>query len=166
MGQDTNTTYPPSLALRALELARSKIGEREVGRNQGPIVEWSLKGLTKRPPGAWSHWGAYFMWQCLLRAAQTPLQEQEVKSLAAGSCTDSWRHLAASGWAHKTPITPAPGWLVFFAQEDKRLYHCGFVEKVEAEQLHTIEGNHGDRVAAATYALTHPTLYGFAEVRL
>lgn len=163
---ETNPTYPPSIALRALEIARAKIGERETAKNSGPIVEWSLKGLTTRAPGSWSKWCAYFAWQCFLRSAQTPAQEQQIKSLASGSCTDSWRRLSTAGWTYRAPFVPSPGQIVFFSREDKRLYHCGLVERAESEQLFAIEGNSGDRVAANTYPLTHPSIFGFAEVRV
>lgn len=182
---------PGPVRLGALEIASSKIGERETGRNAGPIVDWSLEGLTshpaagddKRRPG-WAQWCAFFVSQCvrreLDRRGDDALLREWVRELASGSCDSLWRHLEARGWVWlrgaplpqalspqgvDAPGLPGAGDFVFFGVPGD-LAHVGYVERLDgaAGRLHTVEGNAGDRVAALDHPADHPRIVGYARV--
>ena len=158
---DTKTDYPPTLGMRAVEIARTKIGEREHGgANKGPIVLWSTKDLTKAREGL--KWCAFFAWQCFLQAAQTPEQRALVKGLASSSSSFTYSRLRSQKWHIKDPV---PGCMIFFAQKGL-IYHMGIVEKIEKGMVYVIEGNSGDSVKASRYPLDHATIYAYTEVRL
>lgn len=155
---ETPLDLPEDLATRVLEIARSKMGQKEEGGpNHGPIVEWSMKFWTDHPRAAWC---AGFVCTCFLEAGSTQIQK-----LGSGSVPKLWQRCEQAGctWSaieDASPNEPQPGDIVFFA----KLAHVGLVEKVEGERLYTIEGNHHDRVAQGAYPLNSLRLYGFARI--
>lgn len=62
-------------------------------------------------------------------------------------------HLEGSGY------TPQPGDIVFFGPGGSS--HTGIVEKADANNIYTIEGNTSDMVARRTHARTGSTVYGY-----
>lgn len=172
MADPTSTIreYPPTLGMRALEIAQSKVGQRERGgKNRGAIVTWSLQGLHSSSDTP--KWCAFFACQTFLRAAQTPEQLAEMKKIASGDCDRLWARLAARGWTWiygADSLPPPPGALIFFgAAED--LNHVGLVVEPEGEEIVTIEGNGGPKADRVVQARRRPGVdhvHGFAEVRL
>ena len=159
----------------ALDVAISKLGEREQGgRNQGPIVTWSLERFTRHRPedprdgvSGWAAWCAGFVGRCFIEAgALVPWWSL--------SCTTLWRRL--EGRAQQTlwmpgAALPEPGDLVFFGPDADRLQHVGLVERVEGLVLHTVEGNTSatpggpsEFVARRTHDLMTANVYGFARL--
>lgn len=178
MPDPVRTLSAPGLVrVGALEIAISKIGERETAKNEGPIVDWALQGITSRPaagPGArregWAQWCAFFVSQCfrreLIRRGDGVLLK-EWQRLASGSCDSLWAHLSAQGWTWRAGAEgarPDAGDIAFFGPEGD-LAHVGLVEMLDgAGRLHTVEGNAGDRVAALQHPADHPRIFGFARV--
>lgn len=161
--------YPPTLGMRALEIARSKVGQRERGgKNRGAIVAWSMEGMHSASDAP--KWCAFFACQTFLRAAQTPEQLAEMKKIASGDCDRLWARLSARGWTwiYGANSTPPPGALIFFgAAQD--LNHVGLVVEPDGEAFITIEGNAGpqaDRVVLERRRPGVDQIYGFGEVRL
>ena len=62
-------------------------------------------------------------------------------------------HLEGSGY------TPQPGDIIFFGPGGSS--HTGIVEKADANNVYTIEGNTSDMVARRTHARTGSTVYGY-----
>lgn len=139
-----------SIGAAALAVAITKIGERESGgKNQGPIVTWSVERFTRHRPEepydgkeGWAAWCAGFVGRCLIEAgALIPWW-----SLL---CTTLWERLEARQKGGEVVLTlwqpgaelPKPGDLVFFGPSADKLRHVGLVERVEGLTLHTVEGN-------------------------
>lgn len=182
---------PGPVRLGALDIAKSKLGERETGKNVGKIVDWAMQGITRRradepsPRGrmGWALWCAFFASQCFRRELLARGDEALLRDwsrLASGSCDSLRRNLDARGWvwargaplpaalspqAVPVPGLPGPGDLVFFGEDPEDLAHVGLVERLDgAGRLHTIEGNAGDRVAALDHPADHPRILLFARV--
>lgn len=173
---------------KALAIALSKLGEREQGGpNQGPIVEWSLAGLTRRPPDetGWAKWCAFFVCQCYLRAAQDADRHhfgkmapppRRVLRFASGDCDRLWHNLSledpAQPWTWlaispeaRTPPDVRPGCLIFLGGHGD-IQHVSFVHRLENGWVEELGGNIGDAVRLRRRPFTDPTIYGYAEVRL
>jgi hypothetical protein len=174
-----------NIGAAALTVAIGKIGEREHGgKNQGPIVTWSVERFTRHKPEepydgktGWAAWCAGFVGRCLIEAgALIPWW-----SLL---CTTLWQRLEArpkDGGAGDYQVVmapwepgaelPEPGDLVFFGPSADKLRHVGLVERVEGLTLHTVEGNTqevpgGPSVAVArrTHDLVTADVFGFARL--
>lgn len=85
---------------------------------------------------------------------------QPEKSAGAG-CTYSLRYYKNKGQFHIG--TPKPGDQIFFGTSPDNSTHTGIVESVDAKQVHTIEGNTGDRVARRNYSLTNSRILGYGR---
>lgn len=115
---------PPPVAARALAIATSKLGQKEVGGpNQGPIVEWSAEPWTSRHPGPtdWARWCAFFVSTCYLEAfAAEPRgllhQDPAIRwqGLGSGSCDRLWQHLDEAEATGRDVAAAQPGDLLFF----------------------------------------------------
>ena len=174
----------PSLAQSALEIARSKLGQKEPDRkghpNEGEIVRWALEGLTSREPGPWASWCAFFVCQCvrqaLIAAGADALTIRDWrKTYASGSCTSLWHRLDSAGLAIRhSPSQPIPegACFVFFGGDkthddgkiELSLEHVGIYDRCAGELILTIEGNASataDRVAEGKHMITNPRVWGF-----
>lgn len=181
----------PSIGQAALGIARSKIGEREPDRkqhrNQGPIVDWCLEGLTSDEAGPWAEWCAFFACQCVRRAliaanADAVTLRDWRRTYASGSCSRLWQRLEKHGLAirHVSGHAPPEGaYFVFFANLGKQgeylyhddgrpdLKHVGIVDRAAGQLLRTVEGNASptaDRVAEGTHMLDDVRIYGFGRL--
>jgi hypothetical protein len=175
VASDTPTarTWPCSLREAALLRALEQLGQAETARNQGPIVEWSLAGLTSRAPDStgWARWCAFFVSQCyraelLARGDEALLQHW--RRIASGDCDTLWQRLSAEGWtwARIGGAPPARGDLLFLG-DGADLRHVGLVEEYADRRVRTVEGNAGrltDRVARGRYSLADSRIWGFARV--
>lgn len=157
---------------RAVNVARSKIGQREIGgQNKGPIVEWATQGLPVYQDTP--RWCAYFVSQCYRLAAADEEEERAVMRFAHGRVSVLWTRLAAQDvgqpWTWLTPSsdarpTPEPkaGDLVFFGG----LHHVRLVESFGGGWLHMIGGNEGNAVRRSRLPINDPTIHGFSTVRI
>lgn len=173
---------PGPVRLGALEIARSKIGERETAPNQGPIVDWSLAGITSRKaagdmehPAGWAKWCAFFVSQCfqreLLLRGQTELARLWRADYASGSCSSLWASCERAGWTESSlEAQPQPGDLVFYgelaAKKGIKFLHVDFYERalVGAEgHFEAIGGNSRDSVARSVRT-PDSKIVGYARV--
>lgn len=138
-----------TLALRALEIARTKIGVRELtGNNDGPEVEAYLKcvGLGKG-----FSWCMAFVVYCFQEAAK----QLGVKCplIATGGCMDQWRHMlhAAGVVTIKNPQAgdARPG-DIFIIDLGNDKGHTGIIEDYATVhgEAPTVEGNTNDNGSA------------------
>ena len=57
---------------------------------------------------------------------------------------------------------PSPGDIIFFDWgDDGSIDHVGIVEYVEDGEVHTVEGNSGDRVRRRNYMCGSQEIYGY-----
>lgn len=180
----------PSIAQAALGIARSKIGEREPDRrnhpNEGPIVDWSLEGLTSRDAGGWAQWCCYFACQCVRRALiaagadAVTIREWRKLVRGGGSCSQTWAGLDAAGLTVRYVqgmAIPQGVYFVFYCHTDENgqpkyhsdglpdLKHVGVYDRVTGILLQDVSGNTtptADRVAEGSRLLSSPDIFGFA----
>jgi hypothetical protein len=122
------------LAAKAMEIARSLLGVREVdGSNRGPDVERFLRRVGCRPGDAWC---AAFVTDVVYEG------EQQVGGPAQFTGSPSALKLLVLN-AQLRLRSPEPG-CVFVIDHGKGKGHCGFVvEVLPGGLLRTIEGNTG-----------------------
>lgn len=154
-----------SVGNRAIEIARSKLGQHEEGGpNQGPIVTWSITPWPHDDPRLGIKWCAGFACTCLLLAGA------KMKAVGSLSCEKLLENCQLRAWAWRFDASqngplPSPGDLVFFAK-DEQIFHVGLVESVDDENgiITTLEGNAEDAVRRHTYPISDPHIYGFASI--
>lgn len=171
----TARSWPSSLREAAVQRALERLGQCETAHNQGPIVEWSLAGLTNRKPDdtGWARWCAYFACQVFRQELLARGDEALLRhwlAIASGSCDTLWRHLwcASWTWVRVGGPPPARGDLLFLGDEAD-LTHVGLVTEYDADarMVHTVEGNsgkHANRVGLGRYSLADSRIWGFARV--
>jgi hypothetical protein len=121
-----------TLALNSLQSAQSQIGIQEIpkGSNAGPDVEKYLKSVGLSKGYAWCM--AFVYWN--VQQAATKLVVNNPLKKTAG-VIDQWNYKAT-----KKVAIPLPG-TIFIMDFSHGVGHTGFVEKVEGNLIHTIEGN-------------------------
>ena len=181
----------PTLSQAALGIARSKIGEKEPNRREhpttGPIVDWSLEGLTEDEAGPWAEWCSYFACQCVRRAliaagADAVTLRDWRKTYASGSVSRLWQRLEKHGLAvrHDQLNPPPEGvYFVFYANLGKageylyhddgrpNLKHVGIYERTTGAMIFDVSGNTtatADRVAEGSHLISDPKVWGFAHL--
>lgn len=125
-----------TLQQKAIEIAISQIGEEEKprGSNWGEPVKSYLASVGIAFPASWCMAFAYW---CFLQAAKamgvkTPLTK-------TGGVLNAWNKAPAA-----VKVTdPQPG-DIFIQDHGHGLGHTGIVERVEGDNVHTIEGNTND----------------------
>lgn len=173
----------PSIGQTAIGILRAQVGQKEPDRkehrNEGPIVDWCLEGLTSRPAGAWSQWCAYAACQGVRRAliasnADAMTISDWRRTYASGSCTTLWERLERHGLVQKrTPggdVPPGAYFLFFGGMKMKDgvlaldLYHVEAVDRQIGALVQTIGGNsgpHADMMAENRHLLTDPDIWGW-----
>lgn len=142
-----SSTPPLSpLLARALQIAgaAADAGVREVPRNsnRGPEVDDYLR-RTGTPPG--HAWCCAFVYWCMDEAASA--LEVDNPMVRTAGCLKHWHRAQAHGAtrmhakdAKRDASRVQPG-MIFIVDHGKGLGHTGFVERVDAGLLSTIEGN-------------------------
>ena len=182
---------PVPVRLRALQIARSHIGEREIvegyerGKdapaigNQGPIVRWSCERWTsperfqREYAAGKMAWCAGFVSSCFLEACAPDLAAQW-NHIGSTSCDALWTRLDRAGWTWRTTENggmPAPGDLVFFVKlvDAAPILHedatpdLDHVGFVDGD-AQVLSGNHHDAVGYSSRSLCGPAVWGFARV--
>lgn len=121
--------------------------------------EWYIGGYAANKPG----WNQYTPWcACFLSWAADQMKNSidgnpprfaKVDDGMKLFCDDQWRDSGA---------TPIPGDYVFFDWDgDSDPDHVGAVLCVDGNQLYTIEGNSGGRVAVNCYPKNDPRIVGY-----
>jgi hypothetical protein len=124
-----------TLAQSSLEVATRQIGVQEIpkGSNSGPEVEIYLKSVGL---GKGYSWCMAFVYWCVLEASKKTGSQSPLKKTAG--VLDQWNSKPELRLA--TPVSGS----VFIMDFGKGQGHTGFVEKVEGNMIHTIEGNTND----------------------
>lgn len=153
-----------TIAEKAIEIARAKIGmHEEGGENMGPIVEWAFAPWSKSKVGFWSKWCAAFVCTCFLEAGSA-----SIRKLASTSCDMLWKNCQKAGYAwinFKTPTQKRPeaGDIVFYGTS-KDLYHVGLITEVNENKITVIEGNDNNSVRESVHPINQPSIFGFARI--
>ncbi len=139
-----------TLTERAIDIAVSQIGTKEVGRNRGLKVE-AYQASVGLPAG--SPWCAAFVYWCYEQAAeQAGVRNPVPRTGGVHKMFLRGRKLQCHG----------PGQGIFFHDSGAGLGHCGFVTSINGDTLHTIEGNtneDGSREGNAVARKTRPISY-------
>lgn len=173
----------PSLAQAAIGILRTKVGEREPNRkehrNEGPIVDWCLEGLTDRPAGAWAEWCAFAACQgprrALIAAGADAITIRDWRrTYASGSCTALWHRLEAHGLVVRhTPggSVPEGAYFIFFGGMKEKdgemvldLHHVEAVDRQMGALVLCIGGNsgpHADMMSENKHMLDDPDIWGW-----
>jgi len=124
--------------MKHLEIAISQLGVEEIprGSNWGPDIQKYLKSVGIGFPAAWC---MAFVYWCVKESGVNPL----VKS---GGVLNQWRLV---GKNHKFKEPKAGD--IFIQDHGKGLGNTGFVERVEGDTIHTIEGNTNDEGSREGY---------------
>ena len=136
---------------KIIEVARGELGYEEGPNNDTKYGEWY--GMNHQP------WCAMFVSWCANKAG---IGEDIVPKFA--SCTQGFRQMLDMGIATNEKITPNKGDIIFFDWDlsgDKD--HVGLVEYVENGVVHTIEGNHNDKVDRFQYPVDYVYIAGYAQ---
>jgi hypothetical protein len=134
---------------KIIEVAKSQLGYTEGPNNDTKYGEWY--GMNNQP------WCAMFVSWCAWMAG---ISTDIVPKFA--SCTQGFRQMQEMGIATNDKITPKPGDLIFFDWDlsgDKD--HVGLVEYVENGIVHTIEGNHSNKVERFHYPVDYKYIAGY-----
>ena len=133
------------------------LGIREFGHvpNDGPPSVLFMRG-DKLP------WCAGLVLTCLEFAGVKNLQYWTSRNVQAfedhSKATDHW---------FEPNQHPCPGDVIFFRErglsDAGTGRHCGMVERMELGEIHTIEGNVGDKMARMRYSLTDSRITGYAR---
>jgi gamma-polyglutamate biosynthesis protein CapA len=137
------TNTPSKLGLLALEIAIENIGRgEEGGNNLGPFIEMVHGNPDPDDPEGQASregpWCSSFVSWCFEKACKQLGVEMPFKR--AGTAKRLWKNIKNVG---SEPKKPLPGDVVCWdrQEEDSWQGHIGFVEKVEGNTLHTVEGN-------------------------
>jgi len=136
------------------------LGEKEVGKNTGPVVEWAMRPWSKVKPdeSGWAEWCAAAVCTAYLEAGSS-----QIKDLASTNANTLWQRLVKRGQAFSLSESsiPALGDLVFFERNGK-VYHVGLVKEYDpkTKRLITLEGNANDAVRLCV----RTTFHGFAHI--
>jgi len=130
---------------KALEIAATQIGVEEAPghNNSGVKVNEYLKSVGLGPGYSWCMAVVYW---CFKEAAKALAVINPL--VKTGGVLRQWNESKLK-YGHASPM---PG-DVFIMDYGKGLGHCGFVESVEGEWLHTIEGNTNDEGSREGYEM-------------
>ncbi len=127
-----------------LQIAILEIGKEEVPRNSnwGEHVQKYLHSVGIDFPASWCM--AFIYWCCELAGNN--------KLIKTGGVMRQWREISEN-FKFKSPMAGD----IFIMDFGKGLGHTGFVESVEGESIHTIEGNSNDEGSREGYEVCRRT---------
>lgn len=138
-----------------VEIAKSQVGVRETGVNNVKYNTWYYGGEVNGTPGTSEYaWCVVFESWCANEVGI--LNTLVPKENNVGKLMDWY---STRGLYHTSNYSPKKGDLVVFNNGK----HTGIVEYVD-NQVHTIEGNSGDKVARHTYSIWG-SITGYCEVK-
>lgn len=138
-----------------VEIAKSQVGVRETGVNNVKYNTWYYGREVNGTPGTSEYaWCVVFESWCANEVGI--LNTLVPKENNVGKLMDWY---STRGLYHTSNYSPKKGDLVVFNNGK----HTGIVEYVD-NQVHTIEGNSGDKVARHTYSIWG-SITGYCEVK-
>lgn len=159
-----------NISLVSLDFAITQLGQREVPArsNKGPMVNEYLKSVGLKPGYAWCQ--AFVYWCVLQAARQLGLHCPAVRTAGVKDCwnrTPAERKiLIAAARANHELVSPGDQVILIF----KDGAHTCFVERIEGEVIHTVEGNSntngsrdGELVCRHERHFSDPTIVGFIK---
>lgn len=130
-------------------IAKSQVG------NVGGEPYWSWYGYTSRV-----EWCACFVSFCANESGDLNVTIPKFSRVEDGI---KW-FKDRGKWKDKNYV-PQPGDIIFFDwQDDNNPDHVGIVEKVESDQIYTIEGNSKDECKQRAYLTTNKSIYGYGKI--
>lgn len=131
--------------MKHIEIAQSQIGVEEIprGSNWGEPVKKYLKSVGISFPASWCM--AFVYWCCKEAALNARL-------IKTGGVLRMWNEVGKD-MKHSTPLAGD----IFIMDYGKGLGHTGFVEKVQGNKIHTIEGNTNDTGSREGYEVCRRT---------
>jgi hypothetical protein len=132
--------------MKHIEIAIGELGKEETprGSNWGPHVQKYLKSVGISFPASWC---MAFVYWCVEEAkVRIPdgtggLRNPLVKT---GGVLKQWNDIDTQARQPKSKFTTPKAGDIFIMDYGKGLGHTGFVERVEGDRIHTIEGNTND----------------------
>lgn len=118
---------------KVLEIAKAELGKCEIpkGSNWGPDVQKYLSSVGIGFPASWC---MAFVYWCTGGAADTLRLQNPL--YRTGGVMNQWYHLNPT-MRHHDPLAGD----IFIMEFAHGLGHTGFVESVQGDSVHTIEGN-------------------------
>lgn len=156
------------LAARALEVAYSQNGVRELGNNAGPAVETYLQAVGLGKGFSWCM--AFVVWAFLQAAIQLGLKSPLKRT---GGCKDQWnswkgKKITVTGGKPSEQILPGD---IFILSTGETTGHTGIVVRVQGTNVVCVEGNtnetgssNGDGVYVRTRPISRMEGFGFIRV--
>lgn len=131
-------------------VARTQIG------NVGGEVYWRWYGYDHRV-----EWCACFVSWCANQSGQLGITIPKFSAVIDGIKWYKDNNL----WGNKNYM-PNSGDLIFFDwQNDDKADHVGIVEKIEGNNIHTIEGNSKDECRERVYSKSSKYIYGYGIIK-
>lgn len=132
-----------------LQLAHRLVGLKEQGgANCGPVQAWSVEWLGGGPSDKWC---AGFLSRLLWHFGMI---ERKQCSLSARMLLANVRQIPG---AHNV-LRAADGDVVFFANKDGVVSHCGIVKRGDLAKISTIEGNSNNAVSERRRVIDEKTI--------
>lgn len=147
-----NTRSKLSIAVLAKAVTQLGVAESPKGSNKGKDIEKYLKAVGL---GGGYAWCMAFVYWCVDEVARTGegLQECKVNPLIkTGGVMRQWNEIAKE----RRKTSPEPG-DIFIMDFGKGTGHTGFVERVDGNTVHTIEGNTNDEGSREGYEVARRT---------
>lgn len=128
-----------------IDIAKSQIGKEEIprGSNWGADVKAYLNSVGINFPASWCM--AFVYWCCKKDNPNTPL-------VKTGGVLAQWNKVNKMYKFTEPQVGD-----IFIMDFGKGLGHTGFVEKIDGEILHTIEGNTNDTGSREGYEVCRRT---------
>lgn len=135
-----SSNHTISLKELALDLAIEQIGQRELSKNSGPMVDKYLASVNLRPGYAWCQ--AFVFWCFDIASKRLGIFTPVVKT---GGVLHCWNNTLGGKKLTKNVCIASPNLIKpgdqFVMDFGGGLGHTGIVESVDGYTLHTIEGN-------------------------
>ena len=129
-----------------IEIARKEIG------NKGGQKYWSWYGFNSRV-----NWCAIFVSWC---GNENGSINNTIPRFSL--CTDGEKWYKSKNRWQNSSYIPKTGDIIFFDwQQDGHTDHVGIVEKIENNQIYTIEGNSKDEVRCKSYNIHSKIIFGY-----
>lgn len=146
--------------MKHIEVAISQIGKEEIprGSNWGEHVKKYLASVNIGFPASWCM--AFVYWcveEAKVRIKMGGSAGLRNPLIRTGGVLKQWNEIENQPFQPKCKFTtPLPG-DIFIMDFGKGLGHTGFVEKVEGDVIHTIEGNTNDTGSREGYEVCRRT---------
>ena len=139
---------------KVIELAKKEVGYKENTNGWTKFGQWYAEYMKCENQGfETADWCTMFCAWCMQKAGLT--SSQTVFTASAGPTGEDL--LRKKGLWKTATYKPKAGDLIHFTWG-----HVGFVEKVNGNTVHTIEGNSSNTVAQRSYSLSYSGIRGYA----